>query len=107
MAPPTSRFPTSRTLKVLDYNMDLTGNGAEVRIYVDGEESTSDRRGADPSIRGNQLSGTFTLTIRGWETEVRNMNMPSRYYMCSADALCCGYLLRGIVQVLSHHRQDP
>lgn len=57
-------------LQVLDYNTALTGNGAAVAIYADGEETSSDRRGADPSVVGNQLSGTFTLTLRGWETEV-------------------------------------
>lgn len=58
--------------QVLDYNMALTGNGAEVAIYTDGEESATDRRGTtDPSVVGNQLSGTFKLTLRGWETEVK------------------------------------
>lgn len=57
--------------QVLDYNMALTGNGAEIAIYADEEESSSDRRGADPSAIGNQVSGTFKLTLRGWETEVR------------------------------------
>lgn len=52
--------------------MGLTGNGAEVVIYADGEESSSERRGADPSVVGNQLSGTFKLTLRGWETEVKH-----------------------------------
>lgn len=50
--------------------MALTGNGAGVSIYTDGTESSADRRGADASISGNQLSGTFTITLRGWETEV-------------------------------------
>lgn len=53
--------------------MDLTGNGAEVVIYADEEESSSERRGADPSVVGNQLSGTFKLTLRGWETEVKHL----------------------------------
>lgn len=58
--------------QVLDYNMALTGNGAEVAIYTDGEESNDDRRGVStPSVVGNQLSGTFKLTLRGWETEVK------------------------------------
>lgn len=61
-----------RTLgQVLDYNMALTGNGAEVAIYTDGEELPADRRtSAAPSVVGNQLSGTFKLALRGWETEV-------------------------------------
>lgn len=50
--------------------MGLAGNGAEVGIYTDGTENSADRRGADPSVVGNQLSGAFTLTLRGWETEV-------------------------------------
>lgn len=52
--------------------MALTGNGASVAIYTDGEELLEDRRGVtDPSVAGNQLSGTFKLTLRGWETEVK------------------------------------
>lgn len=52
--------------------MALTGNGAKVAIYTDGEESSTDRReAASPSVVGNQLSGSFKLTLRGWETEVK------------------------------------
>lgn len=50
--------------------MALTGNGAKAIIYADGVETASERRGADASRAGNQLSGTFTLTLRGWETQV-------------------------------------
>lgn len=57
-------------IQVLGYNMALTGNGAKAVIYADGTETSSERRGADPSRAGNQLSGTFTLTLRGWETQV-------------------------------------
>lgn len=57
--------------QVLGYNTALTGNGAKAVVYADGAESFSERRGADGSVAGNQLSGTFTLTLRGWETDVR------------------------------------
>lgn len=54
--------------------MALTGNGAQVAIYTDGTELAADRRGvADLSVVGNQLSGTFKLTLRGWETEVNDI----------------------------------
>lgn len=66
----TSQLHGAFYLQVLGYNTALTGNGAEALIYADGEESSSERRGADASVAGNQLSGTFTLTLRGWETEV-------------------------------------
>lgn len=59
-------------LKVLDYNMGLTGNGADLAIYTDGNEGASERRGADPSVKGNQLSGRFTLGLRGWVTQVKS-----------------------------------
>lgn len=45
--------------------MALTGNGASVVIYTDGDGIV------DPSVAGNQLSGTFKLALRGWETEVK------------------------------------
>lgn len=55
--------------------MALTGNGAEVIIHTDGEELSADRREATPaSLAGNQLSGTFKLGLRGWETEVKKAN---------------------------------
>ncbi len=50
--------------------MALTGNGAEVLIYTDGEEPPADTTTLASSA-GNQLSGTFKLELRGWETEVR------------------------------------
>lgn len=68
---PVSDLEQSFYFQVLDYNAALTGNGAEVFVYADGDESSSERRGADASVAGNQLSGTFTLTLRGWETDVR------------------------------------
>lgn len=52
--------------------MALTGNGAAVAIYTDGAESAADRPGVTAaSVAGNQLSGSFKLTLRGWETEVK------------------------------------
>ena len=55
--------------------MALSGNGAKAVIYADGVETTAERRGTDVSRAGNQLSGTFTLMLRGWETEVNTVYM--------------------------------
>lgn len=71
LVPRRSRCSKYSDCQVLDYNTALTGNGAEALVYADGAESSSERRGADESVAGNQLSGTFTLTLRGWETDVR------------------------------------
>ncbi|CAM9170882.1 unnamed protein product, partial [Discosporangium mesarthrocarpum] len=54
--------------------MALTGNGADVVIYTDSEETSFQRRSVNPSVVGNQLSGTFTLKLRGWETEAIDFN---------------------------------
>lgn len=86
--------------QVLDYNTALTGNGAEVLVYADGEESLSERRGADESVAGNQLSGTFTLTLRGWETDVRVSMDASRLYITRSytriDFPCHVFLARAV-----------
>ncbi|CAM9800578.1 unnamed protein product [Ectocarpus sp. 6 AP-2014] len=74
-------------MQALDYNTALTGNGAAVAIYADGEETSSDRRGADPSVVGNQLSGTFTLTLRGWETESIDFNAADTEMEVALEAL--------------------
>ncbi|CAM9580207.1 unnamed protein product, partial [Sphacelaria rigidula] len=67
--------------------MALTGNGAGVSIYTDGTESSADRRGADASISGNQLSGTFTITLRGWETEAIDFNAADTEVVTALEAL--------------------
>ena len=72
--------------QVLDYNIALTGNGASVAIYTDGQESAADRRNVvNQSVAGNQLSGTFKLTLRGWETEV--IAYPARFVRLEPNSL--------------------
>jgi len=48
--------------------MHLTGNGAALVVLSDGSETSFQRRGAAPSQAGNQLGGTYTLTLLGHTT---------------------------------------
>lgn len=72
--------------------MALTGNGASVVIYTDGDGIL----GGDPSVAGNQLSGTFKLALRGWETEVKGNQIQRALY--SQNITCLTPVL-GIAQL--------
>jgi hypothetical protein len=56
-------------LVVFGRDMLLTGNGAAVAVYADGDAPPASRSGITASVQGNQLGGTFTLNLRGHTTE--------------------------------------
>jgi hypothetical protein len=53
------------TIKVDPLNMKLQGNGADVKAYANGDPTPSTTY---TPVRGNNIGGTFTLTLRGHTT---------------------------------------
>ena len=52
---------------VPSYNL-LTGSDAAVTVMTDGLETPQQRGFGLPSVRGNEVSGQFAVTYRGWTT---------------------------------------
>ena len=58
-------------LQVVQYYNKVSGSDASITVFHDGLESTSQRDGSIlPSIAGNQLGGNFTITYRGYTTDI-------------------------------------
>ena len=75
-------------MAILASDMELTGNGAELLIYTDGDESTSDVRGSYmQSLTGNEVGETFTLTLRGHTTDPIEFNAADSTMKTRLEAL--------------------
>ena len=62
-------------LTVLPGDDELTGSNVSIGIYTDGSETLTERRSSSSaSSMGNELGGTFTLTLRGHTTEPIEFN---------------------------------
>jgi hypothetical protein len=72
----------------VDYFNLLTGSDVTVSILTDGLE-TSAQRGftAFPSVKGNEVGGTFTLTYRGHTTSPIDFNVADTVLKSSLEAL--------------------
>jgi hypothetical protein len=57
-----------------DHDMRLHGNGAQLTVHSNGMESALNRRYTEPSVRGNQVGGAFTLSLLGHTTEPIDFN---------------------------------
>lgn len=70
-----------------DHDMRLYGNGARLGIYSDGAEGPFVRRYTDPSVKGNELGGTFTLNLLGHVTEAIDFNAADTQMKARLEAL--------------------
>jgi hypothetical protein len=70
-----------------DHDMRLYGNGASLEIYSDGTESSYQRRDTNVSIAGNELGGSFTLTMLGHTTEDIDFNAADTQMKARLEAL--------------------
>lgn len=69
------------------YHMHLRGNGAGLAVYTDGTETSFERRGTPISTKGNQLGGTFQLSLLGHSTEPIDFNAPDTTMKTRLEAL--------------------
>ena len=46
----------------------MTGSDAALTVFTNGQETPTMRGNVLPSVMGNEVSGTFALTYRGWST---------------------------------------
>lgn len=66
----------------------LTGSGVAINVFTDGLETAAERGYAnDPSVAGNEISGTFKLTYRGHTTEEIDYNVPNNVLKSKIEAL--------------------
>ena len=66
----------------------LTGSGVSITVLTDGLETAEERGYAtDPSVQGNEISGTFTLTYRGHTTEEIDFNVADNVLKARIEAL--------------------
>ena len=77
------------SLSVLPTDNDLTGSNVSLNIYSDGAESASDRRATAEaaSFMGNELGGSFTLSLRGHETTPIEFNAGATTMKARLEAL--------------------
>ena len=66
----SSTYGDVEALEVVEYSNLLTGTNIAIAVFADGLETLADRGGYDvPSTRGNEVSGTFVLDYRGYQTD--------------------------------------
>jgi len=75
------------SMQCYDHDMRLYGNGASLEIYSDASETSYERRGSDASMMGNELGGSFTLSMLGHTTEQIDFNAADTQMKARLEAL--------------------
>jgi hypothetical protein len=72
----------------VDYFDRLTGSDVGIVVLTDGLETSAERGfAASPSVAGNEIAGTFTLTYRGHTTEAIDFNVADTVLKSKIEAL--------------------
>jgi hypothetical protein len=75
-------------IQVVQYFNKLTGSNVAINVFTDGLETTQQRGGsAFPSIAGNEISGSFTVSYRGHTTDLIDFSVSETVLVSTIQSL--------------------